>query len=90
MADTRSFEERQRDLIGVEQNARLVGVEQIERWDRIESELYRTRRALQEFIDAGRQLVGYDPAYGWYAVSDEHGDNLREYLIPLMEKYANA
>lgn len=50
MADTRTFAERQNDLVGVEQGARLVGIEEIESQRRRESELRQVVREQGEFI----------------------------------------
>lgn len=41
--------------------------------------------ALEELYAACLHLVGFDER-GWFCFSDEHGDNLREHLIPVLQR----
>lgn len=54
MADTRTDAERQRDLVGVDAASRLVGIEQIERWQRIELE----NHAVKGAVIAANKMIG--------------------------------
>jgi hypothetical protein len=70
MADTRSFEERQRELSGVEKAARMVGIEEIEAQRRRESALHEQIDLLRGVVAAVREvpLWGLPHVHGVYAL----------------------